>query len=81
MKAKEQKKEPQLDMFKTELEYILDLEHPLCELAEKINWKKFEEDFAGYFPSPTGNVALPSRLVVGIKRAATRSKHLGHRGP
>jgi IS5 family transposase len=66
MKAKEQKKEKQQDMFKTELEYILDLEHPLCKLAEKINWKKFEEDFAGYFPSPVGNTALPSRLVVGI---------------
>ena len=35
-------------------------------LAERINWNKFEQEFAGYFPATVGNPALPARLVVGM---------------
>jgi len=66
MKAKEQKEEQQLDIFGSELEFIVNLNHELCLLAGKINWKKFEDEFAGYFPANCGNPALPARLVAGI---------------
>lgn len=35
-------------------------------MAEKIDWKKFGDEFAGYFPANCGNPALPARLVAGI---------------
>jgi IS5 family transposase len=66
MKAKPQNSDLQLTIFRTELEFIVDHNHELCELANKIDWERFEKDFAGYFPSAKGNPALPARLVVGI---------------
>lgn len=66
MKAKPQKNTPQTNLLQNDLEFLLDLKHELCLLADRINWDKFEQDFAGYFPSTVGNPALPARLVVGV---------------
>lgn len=56
----------QLELFRSRLSSIIDLNHELCLLAEKIDWNKFEIELAQYFPSTTGKPALPSRLIVGI---------------
>jgi IS5 family transposase len=56
----------QLDLLSPRLDSIIDLKHELCLLADKINWQKFELEFAGYFPAKVGNPALPSRLVLGV---------------
>jgi len=66
MKAKPQKHTMQTDLVRTDLEFLIDLNHELCLLAEKIDWSKFEQDFAKYFPATNGNPALPARLVVGV---------------
>ena len=56
----------QLDLFRSLLAQIIDLEHELCHLADKINWNKFEVEFAEYFPAKVGNPALPTRLILGV---------------
>lgn len=56
----------QSDLFRTELKSIINMRHELILLSEKINWEKFETEFAGYFPSKVGNPALPTRLVLGV---------------
>lgn len=66
MKAKPQKHTSQINLLQADLEFLLDLKHELCILSEKINWSKFEEEFAGYFPASVGKPALPARLVVGV---------------
>lgn len=66
MRAKPQKHSPQIDLIRSDLEFLIDLNHELCLLADKINWNKFEQEFAGYFPATVGNPALPARLVVGV---------------
>ena len=66
MRAKPQKHSPQANLLQNDLEFLLDLNHELCLLAERINWDKFEQDFADYFPASVGNPALPARLVVGV---------------
>jgi transposase, IS5 family len=66
MRAKPQKHSPQTDLIHSDLEFLIDLNHELCMLAGKINWDKFEQEFAGYFPATVGNPALPARLVVGV---------------
>lgn len=66
MKEKKVSDEVQLDISRSELREIIDLNHELCILADLIDWSKFETEFAGYFPSHKGNPALSSRLVVGI---------------
>lgn len=54
MQAKPQKHIPQIDLIHSELELILDLNHELCLLADRVNWDKFEQEFAGYFPASCG---------------------------
>jgi len=66
MRAKPQQHTHQLDLTQGDLEFLIDLNHELCLLAERINWSKFEKEFADYFPSTVGNPALPARLVVGV---------------
>jgi IS5 family transposase len=66
MQAKPQKHTRQIDLIHGDLEFMLDLNHELCLLADRINWNKFEQEFAGYFPATVGNPALPARLVVGV---------------
>jgi IS5 family transposase len=66
MQAKPQKHTPQTDLLQGDLEFLIDLNHELCLLSERINWAKFEEEFAGYFPVNCGAPALPARLVVGV---------------
>jgi Transposase domain (DUF772). len=66
MQAKPQKHSPQVDLVQGDLEFLIDLNHELCLLAEKINWNKFEQEFADYFPATVGNPALPARFVVGV---------------
>lgn len=66
MRAKPQKHTPQVNLLQGDLEFLIDLNHELCLLAERINWNKFEQDFAGYFPANIGNSALPARLIVGV---------------
>ena len=46
MRAKPQKHTPQTDLLQGDLEFLIDLNHELCLLAERINWDKFEKDFA-----------------------------------
>ena len=62
MKAKPQKRTSQTNLLQADLEFVLDLKHELCLLSEKINWSKFEEEFAGYFPANVGKPALPAEV-------------------
>lgn len=66
MKAKPQVQEPTADLFRSELKSILNLRHELCRMAELIEWQRFENQLAEFFPSEKGCPALPSRLIVGL---------------
>ena len=37
--------DPQVDLFKTELSRIIDINHPLACLGRKVDWEKLEETF------------------------------------
>lgn len=37
-----QKKTSQLDLFQTQWEQLLNLNHPLCRLAKKVDWNRSE---------------------------------------
>ena len=54
------------DLFRSSLEQILDRSHPLHVLANKIDWKRFEQSFGALFAQKHGRPALPTRLVVGL---------------
>ncbi|MGB5983496.1 MAG: IS5 family transposase [Nonlabens sp.] len=54
----------QQDLFKPLLKEFIDLDHELVLLAEKIDWKYFENSFSDLY-SNTGKPAMPVRLMVG----------------
>ena len=54
----------QLNVFSPLLKQFIDPSHELVLLAEKIDWKYFEEEFAPHY-SNTGQPSMPIRMMVG----------------
>jgi transposase, IS5 family len=61
-KNTEQKK-----LFETELKEIIDLNHPLCVLANEIDWKSLEEKFIPVYSYFKGRPAKEIRLMIGLQ--------------
>ncbi len=57
-------KNPQLNVFRTPLVSVINMKHELVELAQRINWKSIEKDFAPYY-ADMGRPAVPVRKMVG----------------
>ena len=55
----------QLSMFSS-LEDMLSHQHPLFQLSNKINWKRFENAFSPLYCSTNGRPAHPIRLMCGL---------------
>ena len=45
---------------------MLDSRHPLFKLANLVDWKMFEEEFASLYCKDNGRIAKPIRLMVGL---------------
>ncbi len=56
----------QNDLFRPRLVDMIDLRHGLVALAALIDWKFFEREWAGFFPSTTGRPVTSPRLVAGL---------------
>jgi IS5 family transposase len=57
-------KNPQLNVFRTPLVSVINMKHELVELAQRIDWKSVEKDFAPYY-ADMGRPAVPVRKMVG----------------
>jgi IS5 family transposase len=66
MKPRARTDAQQLDLFKAQFSQILNPDHPLLILAEKIDWKRFDAALADCFCPDFGAPALPIRLMVGL---------------
>ena len=64
--SRPQNEQPQGELFKTELERIIDPEHALVKLARAVDWKRFDELFEPLFCEDNGCPGLPTRLIVGL---------------
>jgi IS5 family transposase len=53
------------ELFRRQLENIIDMEHPLVKLAGLIDWSRFDEAY-GRFYTQKGRPALPTRLMAGL---------------
>ena len=58
--------ERQKDLFRVPLDRIVDSEHPLVRLADRIDWPGLEHRFGGVFQSGPGHPPLPWRLMAGL---------------
>lgn len=54
------------DLFRAQLSEILNLDHRLCRLAERIDWSVFEDKFGALYATGPGRPGLPTRLMVGL---------------
>lgn len=61
-----QESEKQSDMFRVELEGLVNLEHSLVRLAEQIPWEQFDEAFDPLYCTDNGRPAIATRLMVGL---------------
>ena len=55
-----------LNLFQAQLKQILNLDHPLCVLAGKIDWSRFEGGFAECYCPDFRARAKDIRLMVGL---------------
>lgn len=66
MKPRSAPKTSQLDLFQAQLEQLLNLNHPLCILAKKVDWKRFDAVFADCYCPDFGAPGKATRLLVGL---------------
>lgn len=57
---------PQDELFRSRLVQMIDLHHPLCQLAGKINWSDFEKEFGPLYVENKGRPGKPIRLLVAL---------------
>ena len=65
MRPKQQKPDPQEDLFRSRLDQIINMRHELVRLGEEIDWAWIDAQLAGSF-SDQGCPAVPSRFMVGL---------------
>lgn len=65
MKPQKTKLNPQFDLFKIELNRIIDPKHLLARLTKQMDWSAFDERFENQF-SDEGRPAIATRLMVSL---------------
>jgi transposase, IS5 family len=73
MRPKERREGGQVDLFRSRLDQILDLEHALVKLARSIDWGFLETKFGAVYDDDPGRPPLPTRLMAGL--AILKSTH------
>jgi IS5 family transposase len=66
MRPKNSKPNPQSELFRIELKRIVDMNHALVKLAERIEWTRFDRAFGPCYCPDFGRPANPTRLMVGL---------------
>ncbi len=67
MQPKNNKKRgKQAPLFRTRLEQIINREHPLYQLSQKIDWSVFEQEFGSLYEENVGRPGKSIRLLVGL---------------
>ena len=66
MRPKSEPKQPQRDLFQSELEQIIDMHHPLARLGMCIDWSCFEETLGGTYHPTQGAPGISTRLMVAL---------------
>ena len=65
MRPKKQN-DSQLQLFQARLEQIINVGHPLVELAKDFDWESLDNEFGKLYTPDFGRPGLPTRLMVGL---------------
>jgi IS5 family transposase len=61
------KKHPEtIDMFRSRLDQVINLNHPLVKLANEIDWSFFENEYVDFYSEDQGRPSKTIRLLVGL---------------
>jgi len=66
MRPKERRDGGQKDLFRSRLDQIVDMGHPLAKLAATIEWGFLEQRFGAVYADVPGRPPLPTRLMAGL---------------
>lgn len=56
----------EFEMFRMWLANMIDLDHPLVKLAQKIDWERFDAASGRFYHEKKGRPGLPTRLMAGL---------------
>jgi hypothetical protein len=66
MKPRERRETGEQDLFRSRLDQIIDLKHPLVALARAVDWEFLENEFGAVYTDGPGQPPLPTRLMAGL---------------
>ena len=66
MRPKSEPRQPQRELFQSELEQIIDAHHPLVRLGKCIDWASFEQALGATYHPTHGAPGVPARLLVAL---------------
>jgi hypothetical protein len=66
MRPRERRETGEQDLFRSRLDQILDMKHPLVTLARTVDWGFLEREFGAVYTDGPGQPPLPTRLMAGL---------------
>lgn len=66
MRPRERRETGKGDLFRSRLDQIIDMNHPLAKLARSLDWGFLEERFGAVYSDGPGQPPLPTRLMAGL---------------
>ncbi|MET4031013.1 hypothetical protein ABIC08_008784 [Bradyrhizobium sp. RT9b] len=66
MRPRERIQTGEQDLFRSRLDQIIDMKHPLVALGRTVDWSSLEERFGEVYTDDPGRPPLPTRLMVEL---------------
>src|SRR5216683_1289839 len=66
MRPPERRATGEQDLFRSRLDQIIDLKHPLVALGRTVDWGFLEREFGEVYTDDPGHPPLPTRLMAGL---------------
>jgi IS5 family transposase len=66
MRPRERRETGEQDLFRSRLDQIIDMKHPLVTLGRTVDWAFLELEFGAVYTDDAGRPPLPTRLMAGL---------------
>ncbi len=66
MRPRERRETGEQDLFRSRLDQIIEMNHPLVQLARTVDWRFLEGRFGEVYTDDPGHPPLPTRLMAGL---------------
>ena len=66
MRPPERRETGEQDLFRSRLDQIIDMRHPLVTLGRTVDWGFLEQRFGEVYDDDPGRPPLPTRLMAGL---------------